>query len=343
MTEGLKACWLKDIAFALSAPALCPPYAPAPPIAAMAEAVTEVDEVNVTVDAQGGAPKALPQKTDQKPTTPEEEIKELKTKQEKNTKAIALLQNPRLGAKGEELAPWQQLFIKMITPKLVSFDRPFLVATVAFVMSMAIAAVILWAWLNDCTVVQTTNSGAMLSQMKYTIARRAVGVDICLQGTSFFTSTAQGGPLVENLCMPEDAFTNLWPVETVEAIASAEDHNFNEALPWCEGGNAQDVARKLCELQVGGSGQCPVCSGSSPTDRNRHVFNVFYEETTCKSVLKSVYWTLCFTNYLELVTTFFIVVVLMATGALKQYGPTGEKMGFAAAVKNDWGNKESLS
>jgi hypothetical protein len=236
------------------------------------------------------------------------------------------------------LAPWQQLFIKYISPKLISFDKPFLVASLSASLTLIACAALLYGLLTDCKTVQASKHGTVLSQMGYVVATKGAGIQMCLRGTSYFSvSQSSSGRLEESRCVPDDgSFLGAWDTELLKDIASAADlTHATDGIAWCDGAEAANL--KVCEAEVGGS--CPSCGSTSQT---RIAFEVVYDETTCESTLHSVFLTLCTSGKFEILTTFFLIVVLLATGVIKQYGPTGEKMGFKATVKNDLGNLESL-
>ena len=135
--------------------------------------------------------------------------------------------------------------------------------------------------------------------------------------------------------MPDDTFHSSWPTDVLEGLVPSTDlTHAKDSVQWCAGARDKAIAR--C------TGTCPPCSGSV-TSGDRLAFQAVFEETTCTNPVHSVWWTYCISGKLELLTTFVIVVVLMATGNVQQYGPTGKKLDFSAALKNDWGNVESLS
>merc|ERR1712107_370407 len=100
----------------------------------------------------------------------------------------------------------------------------------------------------------------------------------------------------------------------LQDIASAEElTHAAEGLAWCDGAEALNL--KLCEAETGGA--CPSCAS---TGQSRISFQAVYDETTCASALHSVFLTFCTSNKFEVLITFILIFVLLATGVLKHMG-----------------------
>eukprot|EP00931_Biecheleriopsis_adriatica_P034717 TRINITY_DN20036_c0_g1_i3.p1 TRINITY_DN20036_c0_g1~~TRINITY_DN20036_c0_g1_i3.p1 ORF type:complete len:289 (-),score=68.78 TRINITY_DN20036_c0_g1_i3:46-912(-) len=287
----------------------------------MAEADEQVMELRKRIDGQ---------KT---------EIETLQKDCDHMKKQIHQINNPTDGQKGASLPWYQQLFIKLVTPKLVHFDKPFLVAVISSVLTLGILGVILW-YLMGCSTEMDFKIGTLSTQVAYVSSIRSAGKEVCLQGTKALSTGSAAHPLllIETQCKPSASFAGDWTSEAVKDFVSAEDLSFATGLNWCDG--AEDSNQNLCEKESS-NGVCQQCVGTDSV--TRVAFSTLYKVTTCPKGIHVAFWIFAVANKIALLMTFFIVLILLAAGVLKQYDSDGKLIGLKDAVKNDATTAVSLN
>lgn len=254
-------------------------------------------------------------------------------------KQIHLINNPSSGTKGASLPVWQQFFIKLVSPKLVHFNKPMSVALISFFLTVVGLALIYWG-LYECKTEYNINVGSATSQMHYVASARSSGKGVCLFQTKNFVPIQS--QVQENLCVPASDFVATWAEDTLKDIGiSSEDLSVGkEGIKWCDGAEAASKSR--CEKFAGGT--CPVCTSGNTGAflASSEVFSAGYEVKTCPSIFHVFFWTWAVATHLSLLVTLIVIIALMAIGYLKQYS-NGKEIGLKDALTNDLTTAGSLN